>query len=145
MVHQDAAHILLVEDNPGDVVLVRQAMERAELPSILHVVVDGEQALAFLRREGEYAGAPRPHLVLLDLRLPRKNGHDVLDELKQDPELRQVPVVVMSTSQEPEDIVEAYGRHANSYIVKPLDVDKLLKMVTTLDTYWRSVVSLPKS
>ncbi|GEM86918.1 response regulator [Meiothermus granaticius] len=135
--------ILLVEDNAGDVQLTREAFEEAKVRNRLHVVSDGVEALQFLRQEGRFAGQPRPDLVLLDLNLPRKGGLEVLTEIKQDPELRQVPVVVLTTSQAEADITQSYNRYANAYISKPVDLDKFLEVVRSLEHFWLAVVRLP--
>ena len=137
------AEILLVEDNPGDVVLTRKAMERAKFRSNLHVVTNGEDALHYLRKEGAYAEVGTPDLILLDLNLPRKNGREVLSEVKTDPVLKLIPVVILTTSDDDTDILRAYCSHANSYITKPVDLDKLVEAVGTLNQYWMSVVTLP--
>ena len=121
--------ILLVEDNQADVVLTREALEHSKLANQLHVVEDGVEALAFLRREGDYGAVPRPDLVLLDLNLPRKDGREVLAEIKADPDLRRIPVVILTTSSAEEDILKTYDLHANCYITKPVDLDQFLKVV----------------
>jgi chemotaxis family two-component system response regulator Rcp1 len=135
--------LLLVEDNPGDVELTREALEEARVRNRLSVVGDGVEALAFLRREGPYAGAPRPDLVMLDLNLPRKDGREVLAEIKQDPELRRIPVVVLTTSEAEKDVLGAYELHANAYIVKPVDLDQFLGVVRSVEGFWLAVVRLP--
>ena len=140
---EKTAEILLVEDNPGDVVLTRKAMERARFKSNLHVVGNGEDALSYLRKEGAYAAVGTPDLILLDLNLPRKNGREVLTEVKGDPRPKLIPVVVLTTSDDDADILRAYLSHANSYITKPVDLDKLVEAVSTLNQYWMSVVTLP--
>ena len=135
--------ILLVEDNPGDVRLTREALKDAKMSNILHVVEDGALALDFLHRRGEYANARRPDLILLDLNLPRKNGREVLQEIKQDPFLKIIPVVILTTSQAEEDILGAYSEHANCYITKPVDFSQLTKIVRTIEDFWLSIVTLP--
>ncbi len=130
--------ILLVEDNPADVVLMREA----RMHNTLHVAADGREALAFLRREGAYAAAPRPGLILLDLNLPRLNGHEVLAAIKDDPDLRRIPVVMLTTSDAPSDVRAAYDRHVNSYITKPVDLEQFFAVVKGLDGYWLSLVRL---
>ena len=135
--------ILLVEDNPGDVRLTREALKDAKMSNILHVVEDGALALDFLHRRGEYANARRPDLILLDLNLPRKNGREVLQEIKQDPRLKIIPVVILTTSQAEEDILGAYSEHANCYITKPVDFSQLTKIVRTIEDFWLSIVTLP--
>lgn len=135
--------ILLVEDNPGDVRLTREAFKEGMLHNKLHVVMDGEAAIAFLRREGEYKDAIRPDLILLDLNLPKMNGREVLSAIKQDPDLKRIPVVVLTTSQDENDIVESYKHFASSYIVKPVSMEKFIKVVSSFKQYWLSVVKLP--
>jgi two-component system, chemotaxis family, response regulator Rcp1 len=135
--------ILLVEDSPSDVLMAKAALESAKLLFDLHVVEDGEQALAFLRHEGLYANAPRPALILLDLNLPRKDGREVLTEFKADDRLRRIPVVVLTTSKAEEDILKAYGLHANCYITKPIDFGGFAEVVQAVERFWFSVVTLP--
>jgi CheY-like chemotaxis protein len=136
-------NILLVEDNPADVRLTREAFSDAQLDAILHVVEDGMQALEFLRRRGRYARAPTPDLVLLDLNLPRKGGLEVLEEVKSDPHLLQIPVVVLTTSGRHSDIQQAYARRANCFINKPLDLEQFVGVVRTIERFWLSTVQLP--
>jgi CheY-like chemotaxis protein len=136
--------VLLVEDDPGDVVLIREAFEHNKLYNTLHVVSDGVQALEFLRGEGEHAGAPRPDLVLLDLNLPRKDGREVLAEVKADPDLRTIPIVVLTTSEAEEDIVRSYDLHANAYVTKPVDFERFIEVVRQIDDFFVSVVKLPQ-
>lgn len=135
--------ILLVEDNPGDVRLTREAMKEAKLHNQLHVVSDGVDALAFLRRQGAYASAVRPQLILLDLNLPRKDGREVLAEIKQDTDLRRIPVVILTTSEAEADILKAYDLHANCYIVKPVDIEQFLTVVKSIEDFWVAIVKLP--
>ncbi|EPY01809.1 response regulator [Magnetospirillum fulvum] len=135
--------ILLVEDNPGDARLAQEALKEGRMTSRLKVVVDGVEAMAYLRREGIYADSPRPDLVLLDLNLPRKDGRQVLAEMKEDPELRRIPVVVLTTSQAGQDILRSYDLHANCYITKPVDLDRFIAVVRSIEEYWCSVVTLP--
>ena len=135
--------ILLVEDNPGDARLAQEALKEGRMTSRLKVVVDGVEAMAYLRREGQYAGVPRPNLVLLDLNLPRKDGRQVLAELKADEDLRRIPVVVLTTSQAEQDILRSYDLHANCYITKPVDLDRFISVVRSIEEYWCSVVTLP--
>ncbi|CAA7620012.1 Response regulator rcp1 [Candidatus Terasakiella magnetica] len=135
--------ILLVEDNPGDARLAQEALKEGRMTSRLKVVVDGVEAMAYLRREGPYAGSPRPHLILLDLNLPRKDGRQVLAELKVDEDLRRIPVVVLTTSQAEQDIMRSYDLHANCYITKPVDLDRFISVVRSIEEYWCSVVTLP--
>lgn len=134
---------LLVDDNPGDVELTREAVSAARLPSELFVVTDGEEAVSFLRREGAYASAPRPDLVLLDLNLPRKDGREVLAEVKADPDLGQIPVVVLTTSGAAEDVTRVYQLHANGYLRKPPDFTGLLRVVRSLHAFWSLAVPPP--
>ena len=135
--------ILLVEDSPSDVLMTREALDYAKLRHHLHVVEDGVRALAFLRREGPYAQAPRPDLILLDLNLPRKDGREVLLELKADDQLRTIPVVVLTTSRAEEDVLRAYGLHANCYIAKPVDFMRFAEVVRAIEHFWFTVVTLP--
>ena len=135
--------ILLVEDNPGDVDLSREALETSKVHNALHMVGDGEAAMAFLRRAGQYADAPRPDLVLLDLNLPKKNGREVLAEIKSDEDLKRIPVVILTGSKAEEDIVKSYGLHANCYITKPIDLNQFLKVVQAIESFWFSIVELP--
>ncbi len=135
--------ILLVEDNPGDARLAQEALKEGRMTSRLKVVVDGVEAMAYLRHEGQYAGSPRPHLVLLDLNLPRKDGRQVLAEMKADDDLRRIPVVVLTTSQAEQDILRSYDLHANCYITKPVDLDRFISVVRSIEEYWCSVVTLP--
>ena len=137
--------ILLVEDNPGDVRLTREALRDARIHNRLFVARDGAEALDFLHRRGEHAGAPRPDLILLDWNLPRKNGREVLEEIKTDPDLRRIPVVVLTTSQAEEDVLRAYDLHANCYIPKPVDLGRFMQIVGSIESFWLSVVKLPPS
>ena len=135
--------ILLVEDNPGDADLAREALEGSKFHNDLHVVDDGEKAMAFLRREGPYADAPRPGLILLDLNLPRKDGRQVLAEIKADENLRRIPVVILTTSRAEEDIIKSYDLHANCFITKPIDLNQFLDVVKAIEDFWLSIVVLP--
>jgi CheY-like chemotaxis protein len=135
--------VLLVEDDPGDVLLIREAFEFNKVHNNLHVVNDGEQALHFLRKEGEYHEALRPDLVLLDLNLPRKDGREVLAEAKSDPELRTIPIVVLTTSEAEEDVLKSYQLHANAYVTKPVDFERFVSIVRQIDDFFVSVVRLP--
>lgn len=139
----DTIEVLLVEDDPGDVVITQEALAESKLTNTLHVATDGEQALQFLRREGDHANAPRPGLILLDLNLPRLSGHEVLSHIKADPELRRIPVVVLTTSQAEEDILRSYDLHANAFVSKPVDFDRFLEVVRQIDSFYISVVTLP--
>ena len=135
--------VLLVEDDPGDVLMTREAFEHHKIRNQLHVVNDGEQAMQFLRRTGEYASAPRPGLILLDLNLPRRDGLEVLAELKGDPELRVIPVVILTTSQADEDILRSYALHANAYVSKPVDFERFMDVIRQIDNFFVTVVELP--
>jgi chemotaxis family two-component system response regulator Rcp1 len=135
--------ILLVEDNPGDVRLTREALAEAKVRNNLAVTSDGVEALAYLRREAPYTDATRPDLVLLDLNLPRKDGREVLAEIKADPDLRRLPVVVLTTSTAEQDILESYNLYANCYITKPVDLDQFLAIVTSIEDFWLTIVKLP--
>lgn len=135
--------VLLVEDDPGDVLMTREAFEDNKVANTLHVVHDGAEALAFLRKEGEYAGAPTPDLVLLDLNLPRMDGREVLAAVKADDELRQIPIVVLTTSEAEEDVLRSYALHANAYVTKPVDFDRFIEVVRKIDDFFVSVVRLP--
>jgi len=136
--------VLLVEDSPGDVRLTREAFKDAKVLINLHVVPDGVEAMAFLGREGEHANAPRPDLILLDLNLPKKDGREVLEEIKVSPALRSIPVVILTTSASGSDIQLSYQSHANCYIAKPVDLEGFLKVVKSIDNFWLSVVKLPR-
>jgi two-component system response regulator len=135
--------ILLVEDNPGDVRLTREALKSGKVWSNLHVVEDGEAALTFLRQQGSYTYAPRPDLILLDLNLPKRDGREVLSIIKADENLKRIPVVVLTTSQAEEDILKAYNLNANCYITKPVDFDQFLKVVRVVEEFWLTIVKLP--
>ena len=135
--------ILLVEDNPADVRLTVESLKEGKVRNILHVVEDGEEAIFFLRKKGKYAEKPHPDLILLDLNLPKKSGHDVLAEIKGDDELKRIPVVVLSSSKAEEDIHRSYGLHANCYITKPVDLDQFIHVIKTVNNFWFSVVKLP--
>ncbi|MBV1853229.1 response regulator [Catellatospora sp. NEAU-YM18] len=135
--------VLLVEDDPGDVLMTREAFEEYKMRNTLEVVTDGVEALAFLRREGDYADAPTPDLILLDLNLPRRDGRQVLAEVKNDPELCRIPVVVLTTSQAEEDVLRSYQLHANAYVAKPVDFERFISVVKQIDDFFVSVVRLP--
>jgi CheY-like chemotaxis protein len=139
-----AIEVLLVEDSPGDVRLTREAFKDAKVHINLHVAADGAKAMAFLKREGEYATAPRPDLILLDLNLPKKDGREVLAEIKEDPTLKTIPVVVLTTSSSEADILRSYQLHANCYITKPVGLEGFLTVVKSIDGFWLSVVRLPR-
>ena len=135
--------ILMVEDSPGDVRLTKEALKEAKVLNHISVVEDGVEAMAFLRREGAHAEAPRPDLILLDLNLPRKDGREVLAEIKADPALTQIPVVVLTTSQAEQDILRSYQLHANCYITKPVDLDQFISVIKSVETFWLTVARLP--
>ena len=135
--------ILLVEDNPGDVELAREALQTGKVNNSLQVVGDGVFAMEFLRRQGKYAGAPRPDLILLDLNMPRKDGREVLAEIKADPDLKRIPVVILTTSQAEEDILKTYNLHANCFITKPIDLHQFIKVVQAIEEFWFTIVKLP--
>lgn len=135
--------ILMVEDSPTDVFITREAIKTSKLANELHVVDDGVEAMAFLRRQGQYNSAPRPDLVLLDLNLPRKSGREVLEEIKSDEQLKIIPVVILTSSKTEEDVLRAYGLHANAYITKPVDFTSFVELVKTINHFWFTVVTLP--
>lgn len=137
--------ILLVEDNPGDVRLTIEALKEAKVINHLTVVKDGMEALAFLRRQGSYTAAPRPHLIVLDLNLPRKDGREVLADIKADDSLKRIPVVVLTTSQDEQDVLKSYNLHANCYITKPVDLDQFVRVVRSIEDFWLGIVVLPVS
>jgi two-component system, chemotaxis family, response regulator Rcp1 len=136
-------HVLLVEDSPGDIRLTQEALKDAKMHIHLDVARDGQEAMAFLMREGEYANAPRPDLILLDLNLPKKDGREVLKEIKEDLTLKIIPVVILTTSASEADILRSYSLHANCYITKPVSLDGFLTVVKSIDNFWMSVVKLP--
>ncbi len=135
--------ILLVEDNPGDVLLTREAFNEGKFFPVMSVAEDGEEALQFLRREGRYSGAPRPDLILLDLNLPKKDGRELLAEVKTDPELRHIPVIVLTTSGAEQDVWRAYRSHANCYLTKPLEMESFLEKIRAVENFWLNTVRLP--
>lgn len=139
-----SVEILLVEDNPGDVRLTQEALRGVKIRNSLSVVGDGVEAMSFLRREGNFANAPRPDIVLLDLNLPRMDGTEVLAAIKGDPDLKCIPVVVLTTSQADEDIVRSYRLNANCYVSKPVDFDQFIRVVQSIEDFWLTVVKLPK-
>jgi CheY-like chemotaxis protein len=138
-----AIEILLVEDNPGDARLTQEALRDVKMKNNLNVVGDGVEALQFLRREGPYADAPRPDIILLDLNLPRMDGQEVLAAVKADPDLKCIPVVVLTTSQAEEDIVRSYRLNANCYVTKPVDFDQFIRVVQSVENFWFTIVKLP--
>jgi len=135
--------ILLVEDNPADIRLAQEAFKDAKVHNILHTVGDGVEAMAFLRREGKYADASRPDLILLDLNLPKKDGREVLAEIKTDEHLKLIPVVILTVSKDEEDILKTYNLHANCYITKPIDFEQFMKVIKTIEEFWLTIVKLP--
>lgn len=135
--------ILLVEDSPGDVRLTREILKLSKVRNVLFEASDGAEALAFLRRQGKYADAPHPDLILLDLNLPKKDGREVLAEIKQDPELRRIPVVILTISKAEEDVLRSYDLHANCYITKPVDLEQFVKIVQAIEDFWLQIVRLP--
>ncbi len=141
---QRPVEILLVEDNPGDARLTFEALKEGRIVNNVHHVTDGDQALQFLRHEGPYHDAPTPDIVLLDLNLPRRNGREVLGEIKQDPALKSIPVVALTTSSARDDINACYALGANAYVVKPVEFDRFLEAVRSFEMFWLNVVALPK-
>lgn len=137
------AEFLLVEDNPGDVRLTREALMECKLRNNLSVVGDGVEALAFLRREGPYADAVRPDVILLDLNLPKKGGREVLADIKADPDLRRIPVVIITSSEAEQDVLASYDLHVNCYVNKPVDLEQFIKVVRSIGTFWLTIVKLP--
>jgi CheY-like chemotaxis protein len=135
--------ILLVEDSPLDIKLTQEALIEGKVKNNLHVVMDGEDAMDFLRKTGKYQGVPRPDIILLDLNLPRKDGREVLAEMKSDPDLRRIPVVILTTSRAEEDIVKTYDLHVNCYVTKPVDMNQFLEVIKSISNFWLTVVALP--
>ena len=140
----DPFQILLVEDNPGDVDLTREALHESKVHTQMSVVHDGDEALAFLRHQGAHAAAPRPDLILLDLNLPKKDGRAVLGEIKEDPALASIPVVVLTSSEAERDIAHVYALHANCFVTKPIGLEQFLEIVRTIEQFWLTVVKLPR-
>lgn len=141
---REAVKILLVEDNPGDVRLVKEALREAQVRHQLFVAADGIEALAFLRQEGPFIDAPRPDIILLDLNLPRLDGRKVLESIKTDPQIRYIPIIVLSTSDDSEDIVTSYNLHANCYITKPMELAQFNTVIQRIEMFWFSVATLPR-
>jgi chemotaxis family two-component system response regulator Rcp1 len=139
------AEILLVEDNPGDARLAKEAMKDSKVYNAIHVAEDGVEAISFLRKEGKYADVPRPDLILLDLNLPRMDGRETLSIIKSDPDLRRIPVVILTTSNDDTDILNAYDLHANCYIQKPVDLDQFIQIVESIENFWLRTVRLPNN
>jgi two-component system, chemotaxis family, response regulator Rcp1 len=144
-VYGQPIEILLVEDNPDDASLTVETLQEGRIRNNVHRVEDGVAAMMFLRRQGEYADVPRPDLVLLDLQLPRKNGREVLAEVKQDPELKTIPVVILTTSSAERDVFETYALHANCYVTKPVDLDEFIGAVRQIEDFWLTIVKLPRA
>lgn len=139
------ANFLLVEDNPGDVRLTQEALKSHKVQNNLHVVTDGEEAMAFLRKQGKYKDAPRPDIILLDLNLPKKDGREVLAEIKSDQNLKAIPVVIISSSEAEQDIIKSYDLNANCYVTKPVNFDQFIKVVQSINDFWLTIVKLPGS
>jgi len=135
--------ILLVEDNPGDVRLTKEVLKEGKVMNVLNTVENGEEALAYLRRQGAYAQTTRPDLILLDLNLPRKSGQEVLAEIKDDPDLKRIPVVILTVSEAEQDIIKSYNLHANCYITKPVNLEQFMEVIKTIEDFWLTVVMLP--
>jgi len=143
MNHGIPIEILLVEDNPDDASLTMDALQESRVRNNITLIEDGEAALAFLHRQGRYASAPRPDLILLDWNLPRKNGREVLEEIKKDPSLRRIPVVVMTSSDDDKDILAAYNLRVNCYVTKPVDLDQFIAVIRSIEDFWLTIVKLP--
>ena len=141
--HGKLIRVLLVEDSPEDVLLTTESLKEAKVANELLVVEDGESALDFVRRRGDYQDAPRPDVIILDLNLPRKDGREVLLELKEDPELKRIPVVILTTSASEEDVMSSYEHHANAYVRKPVTLDRFLEITSVIDEFWLGIVTLP--
>lgn len=144
MTNATAVEILLVEDNPGDARLTEEAFKDSRLLNSMHRVSDGVEALGYLRQEGQYATATRPDIILLDLNMPRKDGREVLAEIKEDPDLKSIPVVVLTTSDADTDVMKSYELHANCYITKPVDLEKFMNIVQRIEDFWLAIVRLPR-
>lgn len=144
MTNATAVEILLVEDNPGDARLTEEAFKDSRLLNSMHRVSDGVEALSYLRQEGQYATATRPDIILLDLNMPRKDGREVLAEIKEDPDLKSIPVVVLTTSDADTDVMKSYELHANCYITKPVDLEKFMNIVQRIEDFWLAIVRLPR-
>jgi CheY-like chemotaxis protein len=143
MINDKPIDILLVEDNPADIRLTQEAFKETRIANYLHIARDGVDALAFLQKTGKYTHVPRPDIILLDLNLPRKDGRELLDDIKNDPEYRQIPVVILTTSTTEEDIIHTYDHHANCYITKPSELEHFLNVVKSIENFWLTVVKLP--
>lgn len=140
----EVVEILLVEDNPGDVRLTQEVLKDGRVRNNMSVVMDGVDAISFLQQTGEYADAPRPDIILLDLNLPKKDGREVLAEIKADPDLKNIPVVVLTTSSAEQDVFRSYDLHANCYITKPVDLDQFIKVIRSIEDFWLTIVKLPR-
>ena len=143
--HVKTINILLVEDNPGDIRLTKEVLKEGKISNKLNIVMDGEEALLFLKKSGKYTNAATPDIILLDLNLPKKDGREVLAEIKADPELMLIPVIVLTTSQAEQDILYMYSNHANCYITKPVDFNQFINVVRSIEDFWLTIVKLPKS
>ena len=143
MISAKPIDILLVEDNPGDARLAQEALKDSKIQNVLHIARDGVEAMDFLHRRGRYEGMPRPDLVLLDLNLPRKDGREVLGEIKTHDDLKRIPVVILTTSRDEEDVLRSYDLHANCYITKPIDLQQFIKVVHSIEDFWLTIVKLP--
>jgi CheY-like chemotaxis protein len=141
--HGKLIRVLLVEDSPEDVLLTRESLKEAKVANELLVVDDGESALDFVNQRGDYEDAPRPDVIILDLNLPKKDGREVLQELKEDPELKHIPIVVLTTSTSDEDVLSSYKHHANAFVRKPVTLDRFLEITTVIDDFWLGIVTLP--
>ena len=139
-----SVNILLVEDNPDDVILTKESLKEGKIKNTMYDVGDGVEAMAFLRRQGKYAGSPRPDIVFLDLNLPKKDGRQVLEEIKTDADLRSIPVVILTTSEAEEDVLKSYNLHANSYITKPVNLERFIHVIKHIEEFWFDIVRLPK-
>lgn len=139
-----SVNILLVEDNPDDVILTKESLKEGKIKNTLYDVGDGVEAMEFLRQKGKYAGKPRPDIVFLDLNLPKKDGRQVLEEIKSDADLRTIPVVILTTSEAEEDVIKSYNLHANCYISKPVSLDRFIHVIKQMDEFWFDIVRLPK-
>ncbi len=142
-VNAEAVDILLVEDNPGDVRLTKEALKDAKVLNEIYVAKDGVEAMDFLHRQGQFVDAPIPDMILLDLNLPRKDGREVLAEVKKDPKLKHIPVIILTTSKADEDIIKTYNLHANAYITKPVDLNRFVEIIHALEEFWFTIVKLP--
>ncbi|MGE5498075.1 MAG: response regulator [Syntrophothermus sp.] len=142
-INSNQVDILLVEDNPGDIRLTQEALKEGKIRNNLYIAQDGVEAMDFLHQRGKFTNAPRPDIILLDLNLPRKDGRQVLDEIKQDDRLKRIPVVILTTSDADEDIIRTYNHHSNCYITKPLDLDRFVRVVQSIEDFWLTIVKLP--